>query len=754
MTPTPRSSVLTTTVVGERIVGDGSALLTRAVQLTTGLRDATPREGQDALHRSIVQVMEDRTGHHAGQAPTGSGKSYAALAAAYLAAINAAERTVISTDSLALMAQLEDKDVPLMGTAAEELYPERPVSVAFLKGVANYIDPAKVLSTAQQITGTHLMDYGELAKAIRKSPAAATGVDQFPQIDPVQLADWRELVAWACDQYDRDDPNEKGDRHACPIEHTPSMWDTVSASSSEADDGSRIGVHAKATLSRLRAGEADVVITNHSILAVQAARAVPIIVGSAKLGEIDHIIVDEAHTLPSHVRSQGAAKLSGGVLNRLARKVTRAAQNSSTAILWRDRGDLLAEELDRLLTNFVGESRDGVRRVTDVSPVAEMEERLRAWLQTGRDVIGKRDQDNDPTIRVRASAALDSLNELRNVLDQLGRSRTGWGRWVERDSVQEGSNHRAWWSAHVSPIDVGFLLRDNLWGYDIPSSHDDDEVERKWLSVSAMSATMQSNYPFQAGMICQLVKFPSPFTDAYDQSVLFIPRVNSGPVFERITVPGYGNRRRFDVRAHALWASEQIISLVRANGGSALVLSATARDGKTYAQELRRALPGVTVHSQWDGGSATRIVSEWRDDVGSVLVGTKTMMTGVDAPGETCTLVVVDRVPRSPGNPLDEARVESIHARIENMPEAQRAVYAVDAALLLQQAVGRLIRSTGDRGTVAVLDPRMLKSTRAEPSPLAYPEPTRLTYMEAVRAFGRKMTRLEDVLEAIGERRR
>ena len=119
------------------------------------------------------------------------------------------------------------------------------------------------------------------------------------------------------------------------------------------------------------------------------------------------------------------------------------------------------------------------------------------------------------------------------------------------------------------------------------------------------------------------------------------------------------------------------------------------------------------------------------------------MMTGVDAPGETCTLVVVDRVPRSPGNPLDEARVESIHARIENMPE-----------LLLQQAVGRLIRSTGDRGTVAVLDPRMLKSTRAEPSPLAYPEPTRLTYMEAVRAFGRKMTHLEDVLEAIGERRR
>ncbi|MBN9214662.1 MAG: ATP-dependent DNA helicase [Microbacterium sp.] len=721
-------------------IGDDSALLTRAVRITTGLLDAKPREGQDALHRAIVAAMESR-GHTAGQAPTGSGKSFAALSAAFLAAIRRGERTVISTDSLALMAQLQDKDVPIVVEAAAELYPDVSVQAAFMKGVANYIDPAKVIATAQALAGMPGdVRYSRLADALDKGKMLH-GVDQFHGIEPDEFEPLRRLVSWACRMYYNDDPTEPGDRHACPVEHSPAMWATVSSPSSEADDGSRYGVTAKVTLARDAAAGADVVITNHSILAVQAAKAVPVIVGSMRLGHFEHIIVDEAHTLPSHVRSQGAAKLSGGVLTRIGRAVTRACSNTTASLNWRDAGEHLAEELDRVLREFAAAERDGLRRVKENDrPLSDTEELIKDWIAAGKKHLGKSDESHDVTTRLRASAAKDSLDNLKQTVEALTRHRTGWARWVEKDDRGDARG-REWWGAHVSPIDVGYLLRDNLWSHTVTV---DDVVETITLSVSGISATMPSNFPFQAGLSTQLVKYPSPFTAAYERSGLYIPRVASGPEFGQITTDGWGNKRRFDVRGHAQWATQQIIDLVRETGGRALILSATAREGKAYTEALRRALPRVKVHSQWDGGSSTRIVREWREDVGSVLVGTKTMMTGVDAPGETCSLVIIDRVPRSPGNPLDEARVEQINERIGNVSEAQRAVYAVDAALLLQQAVGRLIRTSSDVGLVAVLDPRLLKSMPTAPSPLAYPEPTRNTYMEAVRPFGRKMTDLDD----------
>lgn len=728
-------------------IGDDSALLTQAVRLTTGLMDAMPRPGQDALHRNIVNAME-RKGHTADQAPTGSGKSFAALAAGALAAIRRGERTVISTDSLALMAQLQDKDVPIVIDAAKALYPDVSVAAAFMKGVANYIDPAKVMDTARALTGLASLSFGELADKL-DSGCRLLNLDIAHGVEEHELEPLRQLVSWACRQFFNDDADEPGDRHACPIEHSPAMWSTVSANASESDDGARYGVASKVTIARERASQADIVITNHSILAVQAAKSVPIIVGSARLGEFHHIIVDEAHSLPGHVRSQGAAKLSGGVIKRAASKAARAAGNSSSSLSWKDAADFLADDLDSTLREFASGGKDGLRRVRENDqPLGDIEKLLRDWIADGKAILARKNGAEQSDV----NAARDALDTLKQTVEAMGRHRTGWARWVEKDQSSDPAKFKEWWSAHVSPIDVGFLLRDNLWGYDIEID-DEGTTERVELSVSGISATMPSNYPFQAGLRTDLAVHPSPFTAAYERSALFIPSVASGPAFEKITVPGWNNKRKFDVRGHAEWATIQIVALVRANGGRALILAATAREGKAYTEALRRHLREVKVHSQWDGGSATRIVSEWRDDVGSVLVGTKTFMTGVDAPGETCSLVIVDRVPRAPGNPLDDARVEQINERISNQSEAIRGVYAVDAALLLQQAVGRLIRTSSDTGVVAILDPRMLRATPQAPAPLAYPEPVRRTYMDAVRAFGRKMTTLDQALKFIEQTR-
>ncbi|GGM49935.1 helicase C-terminal domain-containing protein [Microbacterium saperdae] len=290
------------------------------------------------------------------------------------------------------------------------------------------------------------------------------------------------------------------------------------------------------------------------------------------------------------------------------------------------------------------------------------------------------------------------------------------------------------------------MLNNHLW------TANDEDGEPYQLSVTAISATLPVNYAQRAGLVAERRTYPTPFTEAYAGSSLFIPQLESQEELATLTREGYRGKRSFDSSAHPAWAAELIVDLVRANGGRALVLSAKAVDGKLYAERLRRALPDITVHSQWDGGTPSRITTEWRQDIGSVLVGTKSLMTGVDAPGETCSLVIVDRIPRSPSNPIDDARVEELEARTGDRWAADRYVYAVDAALLLSQAAGRLIRHTSDRGMVACLDPRLLKAPAGRPGPITYPEPTRQIYMETLDHFGHKLSARGSAVEWLSAR--
>lgn len=207
----------------------------------------------------------------------------------------------------------------------------------------------------------------------------------------------------------------------------------------------------------------------------------------------------------------------------------------------------------------------------------------------------------------------------------------------------------------------------------------------------------------------------------------------------------FSGGRGMDLERHRQWAAEVTARLVEASGGSALVLAATTRSGQTYHEALLpvAAALGITLHSQWDGSGD--VVAAWRDDERSVLVGTKGLMTGVDAAGVTCRLVVIDRIPRAPANPLDDARVALLLRQgALNGFEAQTAVYGGDAALLLAQAAGRLIRSADDRGLVAVLDPRLLKHSRA-----SYPDAVRRLYAGPLAAFGRKLDDLNDACELL-----
>jgi len=703
-------------------------LLEAFVQVATGNDAALPRAGQAQLHEDILDAIELGEAL-VGQAPTGSGKSAALLSAAIAAAVEDDKRTVISTDSLALMSQFQGKDVPTALAALGRVMPGTSVRIEFMKGVSNYVDPAAVIAAGRSLTGTSGR-FEELAEQVEAIPAGTPIPMDYRFADDDRAPEtFRALVAWGLRQYlDRD---AEGSRHSCPLPGvTESMWAAISSSADRADDGTRFGVTSKSSRARAAAWDADIIVTNHALLAVQAAIGIPVLIGNAKFGEIDQLFIDEAHALPQRVRDQGAKSVSAETLRRAARSVFRAAGSPSGSRQWVEDAERIGDELNRDLRDFLGSSSGETRRMTpEDNPIAGVSGLVARWVEIGQNLLKPHaSQDADLSRAQRAKAALESLSNIADSMKGLAIHRSGWARWVERSKGRDAS---ITFAASISPIDVGFLLRDHL--YSVPDEYG-DPIE---LSVVAVSATMPGNAAHQLGLghrVSRLSHYPTPFDGAYGASALFIPLADA-ETLPRITSTRYGNRPSFDTKLHAEFAAEIIVRLVRANAGSALVLSATAESGRLYAEELRAKLANIETLSQWDGGSTQRIVERWRDDIGSVLVGTRSMMTGVDAPGVTNTLVIVDRVPRSPGNPVDDARAEQAAERADgDRWTGDRAVYVTDAALLLQQAIGRLVRSETDLGMVACLDPRLLKR------PIAYPELTRGMYMAPLLAFGTKLT--------------
>lgn len=713
---------------------DALAILQTTVRLTVG-DAAEPRPGQVLLTKQTADAL-DRRRHAAAVAPTGSGKSYSLGAPAFERAALYGERVMISTESLTLQKQIFEKDFPRLAEATMQLT-GKEVTFAVLKGTANYIDPRQLTATAALITGEadtkrKTSEWQELlyrAKPNSEIVAALDGAD-FNLL--------RNLVMWCFTQYD--DDNAIGDRHSCPLKVTEAEWRMVSASSAEAAGETDHYYVPKALLAKERASVADIVIVNHTLLAIQAAKGINIVLGNSTYGDFDHLLIDEAHALPAEVRKQGASVVSGGVLMSLIYKVDKLTEGAGR---WKSDGEALADALDRELRGFLGGAPQ--KKVEkDDDPLGDVGLMLTNWVKDAQKLLKPASESSNVRTMLDGKRTLQRTDELLAAISSCSKFRSGDARWVEIPEDSRAAGRRSWAAANASPVNVGQKLLNNL--YVLTDAITEEKFE---LGVTAVSATLPEGFPFQAGLAAQVVEYDSPFKDAYTESSLFIP--NGVPHMMALTSAGYGGRRKFDTNLHQKWAAELARRLIEANGGATLLLAASARSGKFYAEQLRRQFPGLAIYSQWDGPTATSSVDDWKADKGSVLVGTRSLMTGLDAPGDTNSLVILDRIPRSPGNAQDDARVEDLMSRGIEKFTAERIVYAGDAALLEAQAVGRLIRSASDRGMAAVLDPRLLKYNRA--SFPGYAEQTRQTYMKPLAAFGVKLSNEDLALDWLRARR-
>ena len=150
---------------------------------------------------------------------------------------------------------------------------------------------------------------------------------------------------------------------------------------------------------------------------------------------------------------------------------------------------------------------------------------------------------------------------------------------------------------------------------------------------------------------------------------------------------------------------DEITALVEAAGGRTLGLFSSRRAAEVAAQHVRLKLPDLEIWCQGDA-QLPELARRFSQTPSTCLFGTLSLWQGVDVPGDTCQLVIIDRVPfPRPDDPLMSARQRLVERRGGN---GFMTVAASHAALLLAQGAGRLIRRSTDRGVVAILDPRIV----------------------------------------------
>lgn len=587
-----------------------------------------------------VQKAIDDEEHLAVQAGTGTGKSLAYLVPSIRHAMDSDTPVVISTATIALQRQLVDRDLPRLAEALGKELPHEP-TFAILKGRRNY-----------------LCRY--------KATAGWPEEDEQDQLfDPREVSATGRMVQriqeWA-------DETETGDRDELVPGVSEQAWRQFSVSAQECLGATRCpsGPECFAELARARAGEVDVVVTNHALLAIDAMGDLPV------LPEHDVVVVDEAHELVDRVTSVVTAELSEASVMLAVRRVGRLIEQP------------LADQLME-----AGEDLKALLAAAPPGRIDELPQVLGLTLQLIRDTawrcvtaMGPRNADkDDPDKAGQRKAAFTALDEVH---DTAVRMLDAYGHASEADRAEvvwlDGATDRRPPMLRVAPLSVSGMLRDRLFG------------ER---TVVLTSATLALGGTFE-GLAAQWGLGDSKRWQGIDVGSPFDhPRAGILYVAKHLPQPG-----RDGLPEQYL---DEITELIEAAGGRTLGLFSSMRAAKAATEALRERLD-VPLLCQGDD-STMLLVKQFAEDEPTCLFGTLSLWQGVDVPGPSLRLVIIDRVPfPRPDDPLTSARQRHVAARGGN---GFMAVAANHAALLLAQGTGRLLRAQNDKGVIAVLDPRL-----------------------------------------------
>ena len=628
-------------------MSDMSKKVREALDVAVEAIGGSPREGQIEMAEAVANALTDR--HHLMvQAGTGTGKSLAYL----IPGIVHGRKVLVATATLALQRQLVDRDLPAVVPALEKLL-GREVTYAIYKGVGNYVCLQKMNSEDVDPDGELVMEVSSLEK------------------------DAKRLIAWA------KTPGVSGDRDDAP-EVDRRVWAANSVSGRECvgADVCAFGSQCFAAKAKGKAQTADVVVTNHTLLAIEIMDLHPI------LPERDCIILDEAHEFMDRATQAVTDELTSGRVLRAAAMARKFMPGKLADAFHKAANDFHESMVD------YGESVRGELgsqgRLEEIpqsleSPIRKVRESAQAITQ----YLSADDEIIDTDVMAERARVKGAVNEVSTTAATLLKLGDGLVLWYEPTFS----------TLHLAPLSVSDVLRENML---------------KQTPVIATSATLTVGNSFNSlaksiGFIVgedlnaevsegeldpgnlQMLDVGSPF-DFANQGVLYMPKHlpepgRDGPSIEVLTELG---------------------ELIDAAGGRTLALFSSWRGVEAADAHLRKVLAELPIKiiTQKRGDAVGPLVARFAKDETSVLLGTMSLWQGVDVPGNSCILVAIDRIPfPRPDEPVMSARASQADAAGGS---GFMQVSLPRAALLLAQGTGRLIRSVDDRGVVAILDSRIV----------------------------------------------
>ena len=607
------------------------------------------REGQIEMAEAVANALTDR--HHLlVQAGTGTGKSLAYL----VPAIVHGKKVLVATATLALQRQLVERDLPKIKPALEKVL-KRDLTFAVYKGVGNYLCLQKMNCAISDPDGEILMEIGALEK------------------------DQKRLRAWA------QTPGVSGDRDDAPdVDRRVWYANYVSGRECIGKEECTFGSQCFSANAKAKAQIADVVVTNHTLLAIEIVDSHPI------LPERDAIILDEAHEFMDRTTQAVTEELTAGGVERAAKMAAKHMPNKTT-LAFAKAADEFAEAIGDFAKDVrVDPSRAGrlpelpASLVAPIRKVKEASAAVIALIQADSDVI-------DPDAMAQRARVKGATNEVQQIASKMLRPGAHQVMWFEPTFS----------TLYLAPLAVSGVLRANLLtqspviatsatltigksfdaiaksiGFVVGSEVDEEESEAQNGEIDPANVQMLD------------VGFPFDFAA---QGMLYLPR--------HIPEPGRDGP--------SLDALTELGELIEAAGGRTLALFSSWRGVEMADEHLRKVLKELKlpIITQRRGDAVGPLVDRFAADPRSILLGTISLWQGIDVPGPSCTLVVIDRIPfPRPDEPVMAARAAEAD---EAGGSGFMQVSLPRAALLLAQGTGRLIRSIDDRGVVAILDSRI-----------------------------------------------
>ncbi len=386
---------------------DLDALLEAAVASVGG----TTRPGQVQMAKAVRDAVEDEK-HLLVQAGTGTGKSLAYLVPAIAHAMATGKPVVVATATLALQAQIIDRDLPRISAALCPLVGREP-TFALVKGRSNYLCKHKLVGGFPDEDADSLMSVGAVDEQRSKMGAEIT-----------RLRDWSEVT-------------ESGDRDELVPGVSNRAWRHVSVSAKECL-GSKCPLAAECyvEVTRTAAHDVDVIVTNHAFMAIDAFE------GRHMLPEHDLLIIDEAHELTDRVTSTITDEMTAGTVGASARRASKYGSVDSLT----DAAEDFQVVMDTLPEG----------RLAAGMPEA-MTRALAAVRDASRGLQSELKGDSSTAADGARQVARSGIDEVFDAAERLLEERELDVAWIAKD--QRGNT-----TLKVAPMSVAMMIRDKVFG--------------------------------------------------------------------------------------------------------------------------------------------------------------------------------------------------------------------------------------------------------------------------------------------------